>query len=124
MVPVSAVRRSGQRRRAVAGFSLIELLLALALGLVAVTGVVQLFVSNSRTYDVSTGQARLQENARFALDFVARAARSSRSALVPDATWWLMWRRRRDHGLMVDRRHEYTSASAALTAGGPHRFRK
>jgi type IV pilus assembly protein PilW len=77
MVPVSAVRRSGQRRRAVAGFSLIELLLALALGLVAVTGVVQLFVSNSRTYDVSTGQARLQENARFALDFVARAARSS-----------------------------------------------
>lgn len=59
------------------GFSLIELLLALALGLVAVTGIVQLFVGNSRSYDVSTGQARLQENARFALDFIARAARSS-----------------------------------------------
>jgi type IV pilus assembly protein PilW len=77
MVPVTAARRPCQRRGVTSGFSLIELLLALALGLVAVTGVVQLFVSNSRTYDVSTGQARLQENARFALDFVARAARSS-----------------------------------------------
>ncbi len=60
-----------------AGFSLVELMLALALGLVVVTGIVQLFVGNSQTYAVLTGQARLQENGRFALDFISRAARSA-----------------------------------------------
>jgi type IV pilus assembly protein PilW len=64
-------------RPAQAGFSLVELLLALALGLVVVTGIVQLFVGNSRTYEVLTGQARMQENARFALEFISQAARSA-----------------------------------------------
>ncbi len=60
-----------------AGFSLVELLLALALGLVVVTGIVQLFVGNSQTYQVLNGQARMQENGRFALEFISRAARSA-----------------------------------------------
>jgi len=59
------------------GFSLVELLLALVLGLVVVTGIVQLFIGNSQTYNVLNGQARLQENARFALELVARAARQA-----------------------------------------------
>ncbi len=59
------------------GFSLVELMLALALGLVVVTGIVQLFVGNSRTYNVLNGQARLQESGRFALEFISRAARSA-----------------------------------------------
>jgi type IV pilus assembly protein PilW len=60
-----------------AGFSLVELILAIALGLVVVTGIVQLFVGNSRTYNVLNGQARMQENARFALEFITQAARSA-----------------------------------------------
>ncbi|MFU8817085.1 MAG: PilW family protein [Pseudomonadales bacterium] len=60
-----------------AGFSLVELILALALGLVVVTGIVQLFVGNSQTYAVLNGQARMQENARFAMEFISRAARSA-----------------------------------------------
>lgn len=59
------------------GFSLVELMLALALGLVVVTGIVQLFVGNSRTYETITAQARLQENGRFALEFLTQAARSA-----------------------------------------------
>ncbi len=59
------------------GFSLIELMLAMALGLVVVTGIVQLFVGNSQTYTLLNGQARLQENARFAFDFIARSSRSA-----------------------------------------------
>ena len=59
------------------GFSLIELMLALALGLVVVTGIVQLFVGNSQTYAVLEGQSRLQENARFAFDFISRAAQTA-----------------------------------------------
>jgi type IV pilus assembly protein PilW len=57
------------------GFSLIELMLALALGLVVVTGIVQLFIGNSQSSNVISGQARLQENARFAFEFISAAAR-------------------------------------------------
>jgi type IV pilus assembly protein PilW len=59
------------------GFSLIELLLALALGVVVVAGIVQLFVGNSQTYTLLTGQSRMQENGRFALDFIERSVRSA-----------------------------------------------
>ncbi|MCP5178479.1 MAG: PilW family protein [Pseudomonadales bacterium] len=59
------------------GFSLIELLLALALGLVVTAGIVQLFVGNNQTYTVLQGQSRLQEGARYALDFIAESARAA-----------------------------------------------
>ena len=59
-----------------AGFSLIELMLALALGLVVTAGIVQLFVGNNRTNQLITGQSRLQESARYALDFVSRSVRN------------------------------------------------
>ncbi len=59
------------------GFSLIELMLALSLGVVVTAGIVQLFVGNSQTYNLLNGQARMQENARFALDFISRSARSA-----------------------------------------------
>ena len=57
------------------GFSVFELLVALALGLLVVAGIVQLFVGNSRTYEIVNAQARLQENARFAFEFISRPAR-------------------------------------------------
>ena len=57
------------------GFSIVELMLALGLGLVVVTGIVQLFIGNSQTSALIAGQARLQENARFAFDFISRATR-------------------------------------------------
>lgn len=60
-----------------AGFSLVELMLALALGLLVIAGIVTLFSSNSATYAVLNSQSRLQENARFAFDFVSRSARSA-----------------------------------------------
>lgn len=59
------------------GFTVIELLIALALGLLVVAGIIQLFVGNSRTYEIVHAQSRLQENARFAFEFVSRAARSA-----------------------------------------------
>jgi type IV pilus assembly protein PilW len=59
------------------GLSLVELLLALALGLIVVTGIVQLFVGNSQTYGLINGQSRMQENARYSMEFISRAARNS-----------------------------------------------
>lgn len=59
------------------GFSLIELLLALALASVVGASVGGLYAANGRTNAVAAGQARLQESGRYALDFIARSARAA-----------------------------------------------
>ncbi len=60
-----------------AGFSVLELMIALLLGVVVVSGIVQLFVGNSRTYELVNAQSRLQENARYAFEFISDAARNA-----------------------------------------------
>ncbi len=64
-------------KRLAKGFSLIELMLALGLGVVVTAGIIQLFVGNSETYKLLNGQARMQEGGRFALDFISRSARTA-----------------------------------------------
>jgi len=59
------------------GFSLIELMLALGLGVVVTAGIVSLFVGNNQTYTLLNGQSRLQESARFSVDFISRSARAA-----------------------------------------------
>ncbi len=59
------------------GFSLIELMLALGLGVVVTAGIVSLFVGNNQTYTLLNGQSRMQEAARFSVDFISRSARSA-----------------------------------------------
>jgi type IV pilus assembly protein PilW len=49
------------------GFGLIELLVALALGLVVVLGVVQIFIAAKNTYASQNSAAAMQEDARFVL---------------------------------------------------------
>lgn len=63
--------------RRVKGFSLTELLIAMLLGSVVVVGVIQLFVANSTSYNVLSGQSRMQESARFALEFIGREVRQA-----------------------------------------------
>ncbi|MCB1686760.1 MAG: PilW family protein [Pseudomonadales bacterium] len=64
-------------RRHSGGFSMVELILALGLGLVVTAGIVQLFVGNNQTYSLLTGQSRLQESARYAMEFITQSARSA-----------------------------------------------
>ena len=64
-------------RRGSSGFSLIELMLAAALGVLMTAAVTQLFMSNARGVALLKGQARLQESARHALHFLAGSARSA-----------------------------------------------
>ena len=64
-------------RRSCAGFSLLELLLATALGVLMTAAIIGLFVSNTRGYALVGGQARLQESARLAVHFLTRSARSA-----------------------------------------------
>lgn len=72
MVPGRDFAAGGAR-----GFSLLEMLLALALGSVVTVSVAELFAASHRTHALLTGQARLQESARHALDFMARSARAA-----------------------------------------------
>lgn len=59
------------------GFSLIELLVAVMLGLLLLGGLVSVMLSVSNTSRVTQGTARIQENARFALAEMARRVRTA-----------------------------------------------
>lgn len=59
------------------GFSLLELLIAAALGVVLVAAVVQLFAGSSRGNAALAGQALLQESARHAVALLSRSARNA-----------------------------------------------
>ncbi|QCF27803.1 PilW family protein [Hydrocarboniclastica marina] len=52
------------------GLSLVELLIAMALGVVLTLGVVQIFLGNSQTYRMTDAMARMQENVRFSLEYL------------------------------------------------------
>ncbi len=62
-------------RRRMAGLSLIELMIAMVIGLIMMLGVVQIFIASRAASQLSEGLARTQENARFALDFLQRDLR-------------------------------------------------
>lgn len=57
-------------RHASSGFSLIELMIALVLGLLIMAAVVQLFIGSRQTYSTNEALARVQENGRFAMEFI------------------------------------------------------
>ena len=57
------------------GFSIVELMIALLLGLILLGGVIQVFLSSRQTYNANEAMSRMQENGRFALEFIARSAR-------------------------------------------------
>ncbi|SEQ83880.1 type IV pilus assembly protein PilW [Pseudomonas sp. NFACC02] len=49
------------------GFGLIEIMVALVLGLIVVAGIIQIFISTKTTFQSQNNAARMQEDARFAL---------------------------------------------------------
>lgn len=53
------------------GFTLVELMVAITISLIILAAVTSLFVSTKRTYTEQDRQAKMQENARFALNFLA-----------------------------------------------------
>ncbi|MFZ0468957.1 MAG: PilW family protein [Thiogranum sp.] len=55
-----------------AGFSLVELMVAMTISLFLLAGVVQIFLGSKQSYRVNDGLSRLQENARFAFDHIAQ----------------------------------------------------
>lgn len=59
------------------GLSIVETMIAMSLGAIVTVGVIQLFTANSETYNMMQGQSRLQESARFSLEFIGRGLQQS-----------------------------------------------
>lgn len=57
------------------GVSMVEIMVALLLGLVLVAGVGQIYLSSKQTYRMQDAQSRLQENARYALELLSHDIR-------------------------------------------------
>lgn len=57
------------------GFTLVELMIAMVLSLVALAAVVAVFLSSKRVYSVTEAISEMQENARYAEQFIEREIR-------------------------------------------------
>ena len=70
------------------GVTVIEVMIAVALSLIILAGVMHIFLNNKKTYRVQEAFARLQENGRFAMQFLTEDIRmagySGCAGLVPD----------------------------------------
>ncbi|KAB7623154.1 PilW family protein [Alkalilimnicola sp. S0819] len=62
-------------RRQQYGVGLIEIMIALAISLLLVAGVVQIFISSKQGYRVQEAAGRLQEDGRFSMELVSRDVR-------------------------------------------------
>ena len=63
--------------RAVAGFTLVELMIALVLGLLVVAGVGSVFLANQNAYRSNVALGEVQEGARTSFEFLAREIRAA-----------------------------------------------
>ena len=57
------------------GFSMVELMVAITIGLILTAGIIQIFANSKRTYRVEESLSRVQESGRFALGFIANDVR-------------------------------------------------
>ena len=62
-------------RMRMTGVSLIELMVALAISSFLILGLVEIFSASRTAYQMSEGMARVQENSRFAMDYLERDIR-------------------------------------------------
>lgn len=92
-------------RSQVRGITLIELMIALVLGLLVVGAAIGIFLSNRRAYTATESLGRVQENVRTSFELMSRDVREatgnpcnseSNMAMVnvvntPTANWWKNW---------------------------------
>lgn len=120
------ITHTTRSRAKLRGFTLIELMVAMLLGLVVIAGVSSVFLANMRSYHSNTALGDVQSNARIAFELMARDIRqagltgcNSRSGRIsnvlskgPNATanpdWWASW---------ANAVHGYENDDPALTTG-------
>ncbi len=73
------------------GFSLIEVMIALVIGMILLGGAINIFISNNNVYRLESELSRMQESGRFLIDFMSKEIRmagyagcSSREDITPN----------------------------------------
>ncbi|ADC70727.1 type IV pilus assembly protein PilW [Thioalkalivibrio sp. K90mix] len=74
---MSTARSFASIRQRIRGFTLVELMVAMVLGLLIVGGVIALFVSTQQTSRTQEAMSRAQETGRFVIERIARDAREA-----------------------------------------------
>jgi type IV pilus assembly protein PilW len=59
------------------GLTLVEIMVALAISTLLIMGIIQILINNKQTYRMQEGMSRLQENARFAMEFMTQDIRQA-----------------------------------------------
>lgn len=72
MNPIRLDHPSSRHQR---GLSLVELMVAIAISLILLAGVLQIFLSSKTSYRLLEATSRVQENGRFAIDFLNKDIR-------------------------------------------------
>lgn len=67
------IRLHGRKRAG--GFTLVEMMVALVVGLMTMGALIALYLSNSQSVRFQSGVLRVQENGRFAIDMISRSMR-------------------------------------------------
>ena len=75
--PVAGTASKAAGRRQMAGLSLIELMIAMVLGLIVLGAAFAVFMSNQRTFGANEGVNRIQESARVAFELMSRDIRAA-----------------------------------------------
>ncbi|WP_250887138.1 MULTISPECIES: prepilin-type N-terminal cleavage/methylation domain-containing protein [unclassified Rhodanobacter] len=103
MICRGAARRLPKSMKLLAGFTLIELMVAMLLGLIVIGGVVSVFLANQRTYRTNQALGDVQDGSRIAFELMARDIRNAglnpcnndgRMANVLNNSgtdWWANW---------------------------------
>jgi type IV pilus assembly protein PilW len=73
--PVLRFRQAHGTSLAAGGFSLVELMVSLTIGLIILAAVAKIFATSRATYGYEEGMARVQENGRFAINFLEQDIR-------------------------------------------------
>ncbi len=116
------------KTRSSAGFSLVEMMISMILGLILIGGILTMYLSSKRTMYTTEASSQIQETARFALDRISFDVRMSgfwgclstrdslTSALKPSANW-LDLSQTSIGGTDNDGLNSSDSVSVALAAG-------
>ncbi|MDO9434347.1 PilW family protein [Hydrogenophaga sp.] len=75
--PHTRVQLAARARALQRGFTIVELMVALVLGMVLIIGVINVFVTNQQTFRTNENLGRLQENARISFELMAREVRQA-----------------------------------------------